>query len=158
MRLVVASALLAGVGATLLVADLRWFRRRSLTERLRPYAPGANAPGGGSGGVLSVTSFRDVIGPLAASVGGRIARVAGVDEALATRLERIHADVDPTAFRVRQLGWSALGGTIGAAAAVLFGVPALAGLAFTAGGAALGFLAVEQQLAQRSARWQRRIF
>jgi Flp pilus assembly protein TadB len=158
MRLVVVSALAAAVGVMLLVSDLRWFRRRSLTERLRPYAPGAGAPGAGAGGILSVSSFREVIGPLASSVGARLARLAGVDEALSTRLERVHADIDATAFRVRQLGWTAVGGAFGAVFAVLVPVPAAVGLAFVVGGTALGFLAVEQQLAQRSTRWQRRVF
>lgn len=158
MRLVIASALASGVGVTLLVSDLRWFRRRSLTERLRPYAPGASAPGTGAGGILSVSSFREVIGPLASSIGSRLARLAGVDEAVATRLERIHADIDATTFRVRQLGWTSAGGAFGAVFAVLFPVPGAVGLAFVVGGAALAFLAVEQQLAQRSTGWQRRVF
>jgi tight adherence protein C len=158
MRLVIVCALLAAAGTTLVAADLRWFRRRSLTERLRPYAPGAGAPGTGSGGLLSVSSFRDVIGPLASGVGGRLARLAGVDEALARRLARVHSDADPTAFRVRQLGWTAVGAAGGAVLAVAFGVPGAIGLALALGGAALGFLAVEHQLAQRSSRWQRRVF
>jgi Flp pilus assembly protein TadB len=145
-------------GATLLLAELRWFRRVPLADRLRPYAPGGAAAGGGAGGVLSVTSFREVVGPLAAGVGSRAARLAGVDEPLAVRLRRIHADVDPTAFRVRQLGWTAVTATGAALVAVALGVPALVGLAFVAGGAALGFLVVEQQLAARSAAWQRSTF
>jgi Flp pilus assembly protein TadB len=158
MRLVVASAIAAAIGVTLLVADLRWFRRRSLTERLRPYAPGAGAPGSGAGGLLSVSSFREVIGPLASGVGGRLARIAGVDEALTTRLRRIHSDADATAFRVRQLGWTAAGTGFGVVFAVAVGVPAALGLVFAVAGAALAFLAVEQQLARRSSNWQRRVF
>ena len=57
--------------------------------------------------LLSVESFRDVIGPLARSVGERLARAFGVSEDLEVRLERIHAAFDATAFRVRQVGWAA---------------------------------------------------
>jgi tight adherence protein C len=158
MRLVVLSAVLLAVGTALLLAELPWFRRRSLLERLRPYAPGGTAAGAGTGGAFSVSSFREVVGPLASSIGERVARLAGIDEAIAIRLERVHAEVDPTAFRVRQLGWAGAGLLGGAAFAALLGLPGVLGLAAAAGGAALGFLVVEQQLASRSAAWQRRIF
>ena len=65
----------AWVGATLLLSELRWFRRQPLVERLRPYAPGGWAGTGGTG-VLSVASFREVIGPLARAVGERLAALA----------------------------------------------------------------------------------
>lgn len=158
MRLVLLVALLAWAGTTLLLAELRWFRRRSLADRLRPYVPGGAATGGGTGGVLSVSSFREVIGPLASSIGERIARLAGIDEALAVRLERIHRDDDPTAFRVRQLGWAGAGLLGGALFAALLQLPGGLALAAAAGGAVLGFLVVEQQLASASAAWQRRVF
>lgn len=158
MRLAVASGLVLWAGATLLLADLRWFRRRSLVERIRPYAPGAAATGAGSGGILSVTSFRDVVGPLATSVGATVARLAGVEEPVAVRLERIHAGIDPATFRVRQLGWSGLAAVAGALVAVAAGLPAVVGLGAVAAAAALGFLVVEQQLAKRSEQWQRATF
>jgi Flp pilus assembly protein TadB len=155
-------ALLAGValwvGATLLLGELRWFRRRPLAERLRPYAPGSAEAGAGSGGVLSVASFRDVIGPLASSVGEQLSKLLGAGEALATRLERIHDDTDVTAFRLRQLGWSVVGFAAGATVALVLRVPAALGLVFVLGGPVLAFLVLEQQLASRSAAWQRRVF
>ena len=158
MRLLLLSSLVLWAGATLLLAELRWFRRRPLVERLRPYSPGGSLARGSAGGVLSVGSFREVIGPLESSVGARLARLAGIDEALAVRLERVHADIDPTTFRVRQLGWSGAGLLGGAAFATVLGAPGTVGLAAVLGGAALGFLVVEQQLASRSAAWQRRVF
>jgi tight adherence protein C len=158
VRLAVLAGLVLWVGATLVLSELRWFRRRTLTERLRPYAPGGATAPGTSGGVLSVASFRDVVAPLATSVGARLARVAGVEESLARRLARVHAEVDPTAFRVRQLGWTGAGAVLGALFALATGVPAVAGLALVAAGAVLGFLVVEQQLASRSAAWQRSTF
>lgn len=158
MRLAFASGLALWIGTTLLLAELRWFRRPSLVDRIRPYAPGGTRPGGSSDGLLSVSSFRDVVGPLATSVGARIARIAGIEESLARRLERIHADLDVTAFRVRQLGWSGAGAVVAALFAAATGLPPVAGLGLVLGGAALGFLVVEQQLATRSAAWQRSTF
>ena len=46
------------VGATLVLAELRWFRRLRLAQRLAPYTPGV--PARGRSGALSVASFRDV--------------------------------------------------------------------------------------------------
>jgi Flp pilus assembly protein TadB len=158
MRLAVLSALLLWAGASLLLSEVPWFRRRPLSDRLRPYAAdGAALPGRGPG-VLSVGSFRDVVGPLASSLGGRLARLAGVDEALARRLERVHAEVDPTSFRVHQLGWAGLGLAAGSGAALILRLSPAIGLAAALGGAVLGFLLVEQRLATRSAAWQRRVF
>lgn len=155
MRSIALYGLVLWVGATLLLAEVRWFRRRSLTERLQPYSAGGSAAS--SGGVLSVSSFREVIGPLASSVGARLARLAGVEEALATRLERVHSDVDPTGFRVRQLGWAGAGFIGGGVLAVAASFPPVLGLGAVIAGAVLGFLAVEHRLAARSAAWQRRV-
>lgn len=157
MRLVLGAGVLLWAGTTLVLSELRWFRRRSLAERIAPYAPGAPTAGG-RGGLLSVTSFRDVVGPLATGIGARVARLAGVEESVTTRLARIHAGIDPTAFRMRQLGWAAAGCVAGALFAVAVRVPAAAGLAAVVAGAALGFLVVEQRLATRSQAWQRATF
>jgi Flp pilus assembly protein TadB len=156
--LAVLSALLLWAGATLLLSEVPWFRRRTLGDRLAPYAGDDSAFADRGPGLLSVGSFRDVIGPLASSWGGRLARIAGVDESLAVRLERVHSDVDPTSFRVHQLGWAALGLATGTATALVIGAPPMLGVAAATAGAALGFLLVEQRLAARSAAWQRRVF
>jgi tight adherence protein C len=158
MRLALLAGLALWVGATLVLAELRWFRRRPLTERLRPYAPGGAAAPVGSGGILSVSSFREVVAPLATAIGTRVARLAGVEESLATRLTRVHAGIDPTTFRVRQLGWAGAGGMLGALLSAAVRVPPIAGLGLAAAGAVLGFLLVEQQLASRSTAWQRSTF
>ena len=144
-------------GSTLLLSELRWFRRRPLVDRLAPYVPG----GGGArrrGAIMSASSFGQVVAPLARAVGERVARAFGVTEALAVRLERVHSPLDVTAFRVRQLGWSVAGLVGGALAALALGVGGLLALLFVVGGAVLAFLVVEQRLAAESARWQRRIF
>jgi tight adherence protein C len=147
--------LLSGValwaGATLLLAQVRWFSRVSLVERLRPYSPGGlSSPG--------AESFRELVGPLARDTGERLARLFGVSEQLALRLERIHSPLDVTAFRVRQAGWSVAGlGIPGLVVSVVRPAPA-ATLLFLAGGPLMAFLVQEQRVAAASDRWRRRLF
>ena len=157
MRLAVASGLALWVGATLLLSELRWFSRPSLLERLRPYGPGGMTARA-RGAVASGASFRDIVGPLCRLSGERLARALGVSEDLARRLERIHSPLDVTAFRVRQLGWSGAGFGIGALLSLALRPPLPAALLFIFGGAALAFLIVEQQVAQASEAWKRRLF
>jgi tight adherence protein C len=143
-------------GTTLLLGELRWFRRRRLVDRLAPYVPGGAAVRT-NGSVVSASSFRQVLGPLAAAVGARLARAFGVTEPLAVRLERVHSPLDPAAFRMRQLGWAALGLTGAAVLATVLPVPGVMALLFVVGGPLLAFLVVEQRLATESERWKRRI-
>lgn len=155
-RLLLASAVALWAGTTLVLSELRWFRRRPLVDRLRPYAPGGMAAAG-RGGVLSAETFRDVVGPLARELGGRVARVAGVSEELAVRLDRVHSPLDVTAFRVRELGWAVGAFAAGSLVTVAIGPPPLVAVLLVVGGPLLAFLVVEQQLAAASAGWQRRI-
>ena len=156
MRLMVPSALLLGVGTTLLLSRLRWFARTPMVERLRPYVPGGmNLPS--RSGVLSVESFRDVVGPLARTVGERLSRLLGVSEELALRLERIHSPLDVTSFRVRQLGWSLAAFGAGSLLAAATRTPPVIGLLFVLGSPLLAFLVLEQQVATASSAWQRRV-
>src|SRR3954468_20615553 len=102
MRLAALSAVVLWAGATLLLSRVRWFVRPSLSERLRPYSLGApSTPEHAKG--LSLAAVRDIAGPFARTAGGRVAVAFGIDEDLATRLERVHAAIDPTMFRLRQL-------------------------------------------------------
>ena len=157
MRLAFGAALLLWVGSTLVLAQFRRFARVPLAARLRPYSVGGLAPTA-RGGLLSVESFRDVIAPLSRSLGERLARLFGVSEELAVRLERVHSPLDVTAFRVRQLGRMTLA-TIGAAGAlVATRPPAAVSAMFLLGAPLLAFLVMEQQLASASARRQRRLF
>jgi Flp pilus assembly protein TadB len=144
-------------GSTLLLSELRWFRRRPLVDRLAPYVPGGHAAQR-RGAIMSAASFGQVIGPLARAIGEAGARAFGVTEALALRLERVHSPLDVTGFRVRQLAWSGAGLVGGALVAAALGLGGALGLLFVVGGAVLAFLVVEQRLAAESARWQRRIF
>ena len=157
-RIAIFSGLLLWTGATLLLSQRRWFARRTLVDRLRPYEPGGLATSGSGPGLLSVESFSDVIAPLARTLGERIAKMVGVNEELAVRLERMHSPLDPTDFRVRQLGWSIVGLVGGILAAGSIRPPALVVLLFITGGPVLAFLLVEQQLASESDRRKRRLF
>ncbi|HET7489156.1 MAG TPA: type II secretion system F family protein [Acidimicrobiales bacterium] len=157
MRLFVLSGILLWAGVSLLLAELRWFSRPPLVQRLRPYSPGGlGAPA--HGGILSVESFREVIGPVCRRLGERVARLFGVSEELSVRLERVHSPLDVTGFRVRQVGWSvaAVAGA-GVLAAAVRPTPAVA-LLLLLGAPVLAFLVLEQRLAAESAAWQRRLF
>lgn len=156
-RLVIICALGAWVGITLLLSQTSWGRRISLAERLRPYSPGR--PGQRSAtGLFSAESAVDVLGPLASAVGGRFARIVGINEDLSVRLRRVHSPMDQAAFRLRQLGWS----TVALMVAIAVSIAATLPLGFVAiallVAPALTFMIIEQQLATESQRWQRRLF
>lgn len=151
------STLLLFTGATLLLSETRWFARHPLIERLRPYAPGGlTTPG--RGGVLSVESFREVIGPASRSLGESLSRLLGVSDSAELRLERVHSTLDVTAFRVRQLGWSVAALGTGCLLGLTVPVPRPVALLLALASPLLSFLAIEQQLATASHRWQRRVF
>ena len=156
-RTLVGSSLLLWAGCTLLLSQLRWYNRKPLSVRLRPYEPGGMRPHPEQGGLLSVESFREVVAPLVRLIGERLARSVGIEEPAEVRLRRIHSPLDVTAFRMRQLSWTAAGSGAGALLTVAARPPLAVGVLFTVGGALLGFLLVEQQLATASARWKRRL-
>ena len=157
MRVAVVCGLGLWAGATLLFSQLRWFRRLTLADRLRPYTPGG-AAAAGSRHVLSIESFRDVVGPLCRGIGERLSRALGVTEDIAVRLERLHSPLDVTAFRLRQVGWSVAGFGIAALLTVAWRPPALVSLILLLSGPLLAFLILEQRLASASAAWKSRLF
>ncbi|MEJ7584490.1 MAG: type II secretion system F family protein [Acidimicrobiales bacterium] len=157
MRLLVLSGLVLWVGLTLALSTQRWFARRPLTERLRPYTPGGLAATHRSG-LLSLETFRDVVGPLSRNIGDTLGRLFGVSEDLGTRLVRVHSSMDVTAFRVRQLGWTVGAFGAGGLVALGVGVPPAVGLLCVLGGPLLAFLVLEQSVARASSQWQRRLF
>ncbi|MDE0802203.1 MAG: type II secretion system F family protein [Acidimicrobiales bacterium] len=157
-RIAIVAGLIFWVGATLTLSQRRWFARRSLIDRLRPYEPGGLATSTTGPGLLSVESFSEVIGPLARTIGGRLSRLLGVDDELSVRLERVHSTLDQTDFRVRQMGWSVVGLVSGVFVATAIRPPALVGLLCILGGPVLAFLLVEQQLATASDRRKHRLF
>jgi tight adherence protein C len=156
-RLLVAAFLLAWVGSTVVLGELRWFRRRPLVDRLAPYVPMQVATTSRAG-VLSVASFRDVVAPLAQEIGALVSRVVGVGDDLGRRLERVHSPLDVTAFRVRQLGWTAAGFGAGACAALALELTTPGAVLFVVGGPLLAFLVVEHRAADAARRWQRCTF
>ena len=149
-------ALLAGIGASLLLGELRGFRATRLADRIEPYVAG-RAGRRSTAGALSVASFREVVGPLATSLGDGASRLLGVSEPLAVKLERIHSSMSVGAFRTRQLGESVLALALGAGVAVALGPPAPLVLVFLLGAPALAFLLREQQVSRASSAWQRRL-
>jgi Flp pilus assembly protein TadB len=161
-RLLVVAAALGWCGLTLLLAELRWFRRPGLVERLRRFGPagsgGTGGPGASGSVAWSVASFREVVGPLVIAVADRALGVLGVNEELAIRLQRLHAPVDVAAFRLRQAAWSAAALGAAAVAAIAVAPPLAVGLLFVLGAPVLAFLVIEQQIASASARRQHRLF
>jgi hypothetical protein len=156
-RLLLASGLVAWAGTTLVLSETRWFSRVSLTRRLLPYTRGRGRIPTGSG-AFSVESISELVGPIARAAGERVARLVGIDEDLATRLERIHSPIDPTSFRVRQVGYAILAAAVAGPSATAAGFPAPAALVVLLVSPLLGFLVPEQRLARRSDGWKRRVF
>ncbi len=155
-RLVVLVAGLAAVGTSLVLAELRWFRRPSLADRIAPYLPGAHASRR-SARVVSWTSFRDVVSPLAASAGDRLSRLLGSGEELGLRLERIHSPQTVTAFRMRQLSCALVALGLGAGVTAALRPPLVIGVLFLVGAPLLAFLVLEQQVARASTRWKQQV-
>lgn len=155
-RLLAGAAVLLWLGGTLVLAELRWFSRRPLVDRLRPYEPGGFSAAS-TRGVLSASSFREVVEPVVREIGERLAGLLGVREPLARRLQRVHAPLDVTGFRMRQMSWAASGLAGGGLLTAATRPPLAMALLFLLGGPMLGFLLVEQQLATASERRKRRI-
>jgi Flp pilus assembly protein TadB len=105
-----------------------------------------------------VDSFREAVAPLSRALGERLARLFGVSEELDVRLTRIHSPFGVTAFRVRQLGWSIVGFGVTALFTLALRPPLIIALLLLLAGPLLGFLILEQQVANASKRWQRRLF
>jgi tight adherence protein C len=150
--------LLAGLtlwaGLTLLLSELRWFSRRPLADRLGPYIPGGMGRRPRTG-LLSVESFREAVGPLARGLGSQFSRLFGVSEDLDRRLRRVHATLDMTEFRVRQIGWALAGLGFGALLSIAARPPAAFAVLLTLGGMLLAFLLLEGQVTSASDRWKR---
>ncbi len=155
-RLIFLVALLSLIGGVLLLSELPWFRRTSLTTRLLPH-------GGASVGTRPHTSFKgslvsDVLRPLAVSAGAEASALLGVREDLARRLERARMAVDPAAFRLRQMALAGAALTLGVTLAAASGTPLAVTALLVLGAPALVFLVIEQQVANAIATRQRRTF
>jgi tight adherence protein C len=157
-RSAILAALLGWFGATLLLGELRGFRRIALSARIGPYLPGAGRVRPSSSGPLSVESFRDVVVPLLDNTGDKLSRLLGVSEALAVKLERIHSPESVNEFRVRELGNTLAALTAAAVITLTVQPPAPIGLLLLLGGPSLTFLLREHQVGHAAAAWQERIF
>lgn len=153
IRVSVAAGLVVWAGATLLLSARASFSRPGLAERLRPFSPGSQAEVR-PGGILSVESFRDVLSPLVAHAGDRMASLFGVTEPVGVRLRRVHSTLDARTFRFRQMSISAMALLAGGALAALVGPPPALSLLLVLGSPVLAFLVIEQQLSKASERWQ----
>jgi tight adherence protein C len=151
IRLDLGVGLLVWLGVTLLLSEWRRFSRGSLADRLGPYSPGGSAAA--RGGILSMESFHEMVGPLARAVGDQAAGLFGVTESLDLRLQRVHRHDDPATFRTRQLGWAAAGLGTGLLVSAT-GLPVIVDILALIGLPLLAFLTVEQRLASASAAWQ----
>lgn len=157
-RLLLPSALVMWAGSTLLLSRQRWFARRPLSDRLRPYTPGGLAAAPRRRAGSPVDGLADVVGPLARDIGARLSRIAGVRDELEIRLQRLHSPLDATEFRVRQLGWSAIALVVGTAVTLALHPPAVLTLLAIVGAPTLVFLAMEQRIVAASDRRKRRLF
>lgn len=156
MRPVVLLSFALFVGLVLLLSEFRWFARRSLTARVQPYLPFGGRTERRAG-ALSVASFREVVAPLSRAIGTRMAKIFGVNEELGLRLERIHASIDVTEHRVRQVGWMGVSFVAATSAAAALRLPPPLAFLVIAGAPTLAFLVIEQRVATASARWQREV-
>jgi tight adherence protein C len=156
-RLIGVAAITAWIGLALLLSRLRWFSRRGMADRLRPYSPGGLGATARRG-VLSAGSFKDVIGPVAERTGASLGRLFGVSEELDARLRRFHSPLTVAAFRTRQLGWTTASFGLALLLALTLRPNPLLGLLIVVGLPALAFLLLEQQVQGQSQRWQRRVF
>lgn len=157
MRLAAVSFLVLWSGTALLLSHVRWFARRPLVERLRPYSTNGDRQNERSG-VLSIESFRDVVTPLLTEFGSRIAALFGIDEDVATRLARVHSPLDAASFRMRQFGAAGIALAVATVGAVGLQLPSAFAALCIVGLPLLAFLLVEQQLATESSKWQAGIF
>jgi tight adherence protein C len=156
-RITILSGLGLWVGFTLWFSTARWFRRVSLLHRVQPYH-GVSGRAGMRYGVFSVASFGQVVGPLAESIGSHLSHLFGIQEPVATKLSRIHAPIDASAFRVRQVGWAVVSMGLAGLVVLVLNVGPLLSLALLLGLPLVVFAAIEQQLVHRSDQWKERLF
>jgi tight adherence protein C len=105
---------IAAMGASLVLAEVPWFRRTRLIDRLAPYSRRRpSSIGAGPAG-----SIRQVIAPGIDRWGDRLSAALGVRHDLATRLDRAGLTITPSEFRLRQATRGLIALLIGAATVV----------------------------------------
>jgi len=143
-----------GVGSSILLGEIRWFRQGPDAPRVRPYAPPTTA--GSSAGTRRWAAGAVLI-PLAQQAGSRISTALGVTDDLGTRLDRAGLTMEPAVFRMRQLTHALAGLAAGAAVALAVRPGAVAGFLLVLGCPVLWVLRDEQVLGARAAERRRRL-
>ncbi len=144
-------------GTALLLSLVRWFGRTPVIERLRPYTPGGFGVTSHQS-VLSVDSFREVIGPISSQIGASLSRVFGISEDLETKLRRLQSPLDASAFRIRQVGYSLVALVLAVTVPMAVGIAAPVIVLAAVGAPTLTFLVLEQQIIGASQHRQDRLF
>lgn len=137
-------------GLVLVFSELRWFRRPTLATRLRPYRAH-----GSPHTERTAATWRTALGPSLERLGDRLGRALGLSDDLDRRLRRTHSALDPSGFRLRQLGWALVGLTVGTGSALLLSPPPITVPVLVLIPPAIAVLVVEQELLASSARWRR---
>lgn len=144
--------IVACAGLSLVLTDLRWFRQRGLSGRLRPYGPpGRPTPG------ATDPSPKALLTALGGQVIERITRMLGVRDHLAVRLARTDLGITPSDFRSRQMLHFVVGLAGGGLAALWLQPPPVVAILLVAGVPLLAVLADEQRLSGRIARRKDRL-
>jgi Flp pilus assembly protein TadB len=154
LRLVVLAALCGGTGTSLLLSNVRWFHRTSLSNRLLPFTGGTHVRDERVVGqsALAITA------PIISRSAEQISRIFGVQEPLATRLERAGWKTDSTTFRLKQAGWAGAGLAIALLLLTALHPPLLTVPLFIIGTPLLAFLLLEQHLAHAIQNRQQALF
>lgn len=155
-RILLPVLMIIWIGASLLLGELRWFRRPQLADRIRPFLPLA-APRSPARTIEPVR-WIDHLAPFATLAGDRLSSAVGVAETLEVRLRRVHAAVEPRQFRLGQIGRSIAVGGCASLISMIIRLPMPVIAIVTSASTLLTFMIIEQVLSTRSKRWQRRVF
>lgn len=142
-----------GGGVALVLSDVRWFRQRSLSDRLRPYAPPTTA--GADPGDRRSTAAAVLLPPVQ-QLGARVSTLLGITDGLGVRLDRAGMAEPPAAFRLRQLTHSVVGLALGAIGAMAIRPGPLLALLLVVGVPAVAALVEEHRIGRRTDDRQRR--
>ncbi len=148
-RAAVLLAVVAGIGATLLLDAVRALRRPALGPRLARHRPDQPAP-------VRPATPAEVILPLLVGMADAATAVLGVHDELPVRLRRARRS-NPAAHRIRQVGWAGAGLVAAVGVVVLVRPGPLPALLLGLGLPALGFLLAEHELARAGRLHQDRV-
>lgn len=154
LRLVGLAALLTWLGLTLVLAEVPWFRRASLADRLSPHLPGA----GRRGRSWTLADLGALCAPLLIRAGDALAAGLGIDEPLSERLERAHDRRSDLEVRLRQVALALVALLAGSATAVALGAPGALAAVMVLVPPVLAVLWVEHGVTRAAAARQEQLF